>query len=263
MKTAIERFTPLVLAGAPGPAAELRRSLVGDGDPNAVRDLSGSPLAREDVREADVLVYVVEGAASGDDEEALRLAARNGVERVCLVLADRPTHVSSVDPEDAVTAPPGGALPVARIAERIAERAGEKGFVLASKLPPLRRPVAERIVRRFAKQNGVLGAAIFLPGADLPALTLNQIRMVFQIAGAYGEQIDRDRAVELLGVVGVGFGLRAVARQALGFVPGPGWALKGGVAYAGTRAVGKAAIRYFEAGGAKRLRQRVTPPRQG
>ena len=263
MKTAIERFTPLVLAGAPGPAAELRRSLVGDGDPNAVRDLSGSPLARDDVRGADVLVYVVEGAPSRDDEEALRLAARNDVERVCLVLSDRPAHVPSVDPEDVVTAPPGGALPVARIAERIAERAGEKGFVLASKLPPLRRPVAERIVRRFAKQNGVPGAALFLPGADLPALTLNQIRMVFQIAGAYGEQIDRERAVELLGVVGAGFGLRALARQGLGFVPGPGWALKGGVAYAGTRAVGKAAIRYFEAGGAKRLRQRVTPPRQG
>jgi uncharacterized protein (DUF697 family) len=38
-----------------------------------------------------------------------------------------------------------------------------------------------------------------------------------------------------------------VARELLDFVPGPGWVLKGAVAYAGTRALGEAAIRYFEA----------------
>jgi uncharacterized protein (DUF697 family) len=30
-------------------------------------------------------------------------------------------------------------------------------------------------------------------------------------------------------------------------VPVAGWAVKGGVAYAGTKAVGEAAVRYFEA----------------
>jgi uncharacterized protein (DUF697 family) len=51
----------------------------------------------------------------------------------------------------------------------------------------------------------------------------------------------------LLGVVVAGFGFRAVARELLDLVPYAGWAIKGGVAYAGTRAVGEAAVRYFDA----------------
>jgi uncharacterized protein (DUF697 family) len=50
-----------------------------------------------------------------------------------------------------------------------------------------------------------------------------------------------------MGVVGVGFGFRAVARELLDFVPVAGWAVKGAIAYGGTKAVGEAAVRYFEA----------------
>jgi uncharacterized protein (DUF697 family) len=88
-------------------------------------------------------------------------------------------------------------------------------------------------------------------------LTLNQIRMVFRIAAAYGEQVDRDRALEILAVIGAGLGFRAVAREALGFIPGVGWAIKGGIAYAGTQALGKAAVAYFEAGGQQRIKKAV------
>jgi uncharacterized protein (DUF697 family) len=63
----------------------------------------------------------------------------------------------------------------------------------------------------------------------------------------YGHDVDKRRAVELIGVLGAGFGLRTVARELLDFVPGPGWILKGAVSYTGTRALGEAAIRYFEA----------------
>ncbi len=81
----------------------------------------------------------------------------------------------------------------------------------------------------------------------MPVLTLNQIRLVLRIALAYGQDVDRQRAGELLGVVGAGFGFRAVARELLDLIPVAGWAVKGGVAYAGTKAVGEAAVRYFEA----------------
>jgi len=50
----------------------------------------------------------------------------------------------------------------------------------------------------------------------------------------------------LLGVVGAGFGFRTVARELLDFVPFAGWAAKGVVAYAGTKAIGEAARRYFD-----------------
>jgi uncharacterized protein (DUF697 family) len=50
-------------------------------------------------------------------------------------------------------------------------------------------------------------------------------------------------------VLGGGLGLRALARELVDLVPGLGWALKGAIAYAGTRAVGEAAVLYFAARG--------------
>ena len=44
-------------------------------------------------------------------------------------------------------------------------------------------------------------------------------------------------------MVAAGLGFRTVARQLVGLVPGFGWAVKGGIAYAATRAVGEAAER--------------------
>ena len=99
-----------------------------------------------------------------------------------------------------------------------------------------------------AAQNAVIGAVVIIPGADMPAMTANQIRMVLKIAAAYGEDIGLDRAIEILSVVGTAFVFRALARQALDFVPGFGWALKGTVGFSGTVALGEAAIAYFEAG---------------
>ena len=49
-------------------------------------------------------------------------------------------------------------------------------------------------------------------------------------------------------VVGAGFGWRALARSASGFVPGVGWAVRGTVAYGATRAVGEAALVRAQAG---------------
>ena len=60
--------------------------------------------------------------------------------------------------------------------------------------------------------------------------------------------MNADRAVELLGILGAGFGLRSAARELLDVVPLAGWVVKGGVAYSGTRALGRAAVEYFERG---------------
>ena len=78
-------------------------------------------------------------------------------------------------------------------------------------------------------------------------LTLNQVRLVLRIADAYGFEIDRERLPEVLG----GDRRRASASarspgRRSGIVPFVGWAVKGAVAYAATRALGEAAVRYFE-----------------
>ncbi len=71
--------------------------------------------------------------------------------------------------------------------------------------------------------------------------------MLLRIEQAYGLETDpRERAPELLATAAAGLGLRAVARQLLAVVPVAGWAVKGAVAYAGTRALGEAAIARLE-----------------
>ena len=90
---------------------------------------------------------------------------------------------------------------------------------------------------------------MFIPGADMPIMTLNQAKMLLQIAAAYGEPLDIHRVKELAAVVGGAFACRTAARQLTGLVPALGWAVKAGIGYAGTFAMGRAAIEYFEGGG--------------
>jgi uncharacterized protein (DUF697 family) len=249
IKAAAEDLSPLVVAGAEGPATELLAALGEGGDPSALRDLSGREVTKYDLQGAALLVYVVAGEKpTAEDEQALKLADRNDVDAVCVLVGakSQPLDIAYVPATRVVAVPPGKPMPIDRIAELVASIADETGSGLAARLPVLR-------VRHFARQNGVLGAAIFIPGADFPVLTLNQLRMVFRIAAAHGERIDRERIPELLAVVGAGLGFRTVARETLGFVPGLGWAIKGGIAYVGTKALGKAATTYFEQGGAHAL----------
>ena len=252
-KAAAERVRPILLAGAEEPVRELSEVLGEGAEEGALRELRGRAPSATDLDEASLLVYAIEGeTASGHDEQVLRLASRKSVPALVLLIGRGGRDVPDLPyvlATDVISVRADEPLPVEGIIERIAARVGDKSYALAAKLPRIRKAVCEEIVRTFSKQNGILGAAIFIPGADLPALTLNQMRMVFRIAGAYGADIDGERAVELLGVLGAGLGFRAVAREVVGVVPRFGWALKGAIAYAGTRALGEAAIRYFEAGG--------------
>jgi uncharacterized protein (DUF697 family) len=261
LRSASEDFRPLLVAGAPEHAAAIRAALVEGGDPEAARDLSGGPLSAYDLEGAHVLVYAVDGPIPSEaDEKVLRLAARKGVDVVCVLVgvpADDVPDIPLVPATDVVPVAPGEALPIGEIAERVAQLADETSHQLAARLPALRPAVVESIVKGFSLQNGVLGVAIFIPGADFPVLTLNQIRMVLRMAAAYGEELDRQSALEVLSVVGAGLGFRAVSRQLAGVVPGLGWVVKGGVAYAGTRAIGEAAAAFFAAGGTKKLRESV------
>lgn len=261
LRTTAEDFRPLLVAGDLDHAGAIRTAFVEGGDPSAARDLSGGGPSPYDLEGARVLVYAVEGPTPDEeDEKVLRLAGRKGVEVVCVLVGVRPEDVPDVPyvpATDVVAAAPGEPLPIAEIAERVAERADETGPQLAARLPALRPAVVDSIVKGFSVQNGVLGVAIFIPGADFPVLTLNQIRMVLRIAAAYGEELDRQSALEVLSVVGAGLGFRAVSRQLAGAVPGLGWVVKGGVAYAGTRAIGEAAAAFFAAGGTRRIEESV------
>jgi uncharacterized protein (DUF697 family) len=135
-----------------------------------------------------------------------------------------------------------------RLFEVCAEISGDHVVALGRRYPAVRAAAARRVVDRTAAQNALIALMFFVPGADMPAMTLNQARMVLSLAGIYGQEMGRERVVELLSVVGVGFGLRAMARSFLRSTPGVGWAVKAGTSYTGTVALGLAAMRYFEKG---------------
>ena len=126
--------------------------------------------------------------------------------------------------------------------------ADDQVVALGRRYPVLRAAAAHRVVYRTAAQNAIIGATFFVPGSDMPAMTLNQLRMVLSLAGMYGVEIGRERAVELVGVVGLGFGLRTFARSVLHATPGIGWAIKASTGFTGTVVMGLAAMRYFEKG---------------
>jgi uncharacterized protein (DUF697 family) len=222
---------PLAVAGARELLPIIARQLREGGDPSAV--VEGR------FENAAVLVWV-----GPPDEDSLRTANRAGVPIVAVSDADEVPYVLATD---IVHVPPGQGFPVDEIAHAVARKLGEGGTALAARLPVLRRAVCDELIRSFSKKNGIIAAAVFIPGVDLPVLTLNQARLVLRIALAYGQEIDKDRALELLAVLGAGFGMRTVARELLDVVPVAGWAVKGAVAYAGTRALGEASVRYFEA----------------
>jgi len=164
-------------------------------------------------------------------------------------------YFPGVGPSRVVGMAPGGVPPVDVLAEAVAEAAGDTAVALASQLPVLRHEACRQLIRKTSRQNAAVGCLFIIPGADMPVMTINEARMVLRIAAAHGEEVGAERAIELLSVIGSGFGFRAVARQLLDFMPGPGWIIKGGVAYGGTRALGEAAKAYFDGS------TRVTPSR--
>lgn len=128
------------------------------------------------------------------------------------------------------------------------EQAGDHAVALGRRYPVLRAAAARRVVYRTAAQNALVGLVFFVPGADMPVMTLNQMKMVMSIAAIYGEEIGKERAIELVGVVGMGFGLRALARTFMRATPGFGMVFKACTGYTGTVALGLAAIGYFHKG---------------
>lgn len=161
---------------------------------------------------------------------------------------------------DVVSPPPVGDEPIAldeaamraldtRMGEWIIEACREKKLAFALAFPFVRRPLSVDAVNATSMQNAGVGLVMFIPGADMPVMTLNQAKMLLQIAAAYGEPLGMERVKELAAVVGGAFALRTAARQVVALVPGLGWAVKAAIGYTGTQAMGRAAIEYFEGGG--------------
>lgn len=138
---------------------------------------------------------------------------------------------------------------IEKLGRWLSDKVSGKRVALAANFAFVRRAVAEEAIKSTSFQNAVIGGIAIIPGADMPLMTANQAKMVMQIAAAYGEPLGAERIKELATVVGGAFVFRTIARQFVGLLPGFGWALKAGIGYSATLAMGYAAVEYFEAGG--------------
>jgi len=262
---------PLLLCGRKEPLEELRLALGAEGPQGeraaqlfAVRRLAKDDAAR--LSRGSLVVYGGEVVSGLDDatRDDLKVIGRASTRKLALLEAlDLPSpavaaagRIHGLTPADLLPYR-RGRFPVRQAMRELAERAGDSGPWLASLLPAFRPYVVDDLIESAARRNARTSLLIFIPGADLPILTAMQMRMVLKIAACHGQRISPDRALELLSVLGAGFGFRMIARELLDMVPVAGWAVQSGVAYSGTKALGKAADEYFERGAvadASRLR---------
>ncbi len=198
-------------------------------------------------------------AVTGDSARAAEVATLLGAQRnargahVILAVSETGVTISGKAVEDPgeIPLPMDVKTLLEGLTHRIVRALDEDYLVpLAKGYPPLRRAAGEEIVRHNARQNAVIGA-LPIPGADMPVMTANQARMVLNLAAAYGEELSLERARELIGVLAAGFGLRALSRQGVKLVPVGGWATAAAIGYAGTVAMGRSTMLYFERGGQK------------
>ncbi len=87
-----------------------------------------------------------------------------------------------------------------------------------------------------------------IPVSDVIVLIPLQAKMVVSIGFIYGHKISVERAKEILAVAGGGIMFRYAAQSLVKFLPGLGSIIGPSIAYAGTVAIGEAALAYFESG---------------
>ena len=108
--------------------------------------------------------------------------------------------------------------------------------------------IAQHLVRSLTTVCAAIGVQP-IPFADFPILTAIQFAMVSGIMHVSGRELGLKSAAEFFGALGLNIGVgmifREGARAAVKLLPGWGNAISGGVAAAGTYAIGRSAIGYF------------------
>ena len=150
--------------------------------------------------------------------------------------------------EEGVLTEVGAAALDERMGRWIVAVCRSKKLSFAVAFPFMRRPLAKDSIQVTALENAGIGIVPFIPGADLPLITLNQVKMALQIAAAYGLEIDKTRLKEVGAVIVGAYLSRSLARKLVAAVPVVGFVFKGGVAYTTSIAMGYALLNYFEGG---------------
>jgi hypothetical protein len=217
-------------------ASELALALSAGGDPGAV-------IVGFDPMQAVVAIRLIDGEASAAETAVLRRISR--AETGLIVVQRGKGRIPYVLPADIFEA--GAELPTRDLLKAIAQHAADDGPALAARLPILRPAVARRLIASTAFANAVIAASTKMEQAQMPLLTFAQSRMVLMLGLSRGDVLPRDpqqlalaAGPAVAGCVGMGFGARALVRR----LPVNGRLVRAGVAYAGTRVLGEARLRF-------------------
>jgi hypothetical protein len=152
------------------------------------------------------------------------------------------------------------------VVEKTLAKYPDLGVSLAKTFHPFRDPFIEKAIATTARENTLFSLATALPdiipsvielpwavaefASDTAFLTMNQIRMAFQIAAASDREVGyMEQKSEIAAVVGSAFGWRALARQVVGKIPfGGGLLGKAAIAYAGTKVLGLSLDKFYGVG---------------
>ncbi len=187
-----------------------------------------------------------------DDREAFIKATR-----LQLGIAPEDTVVTAFDPMPVLSDEPIG---VERVARWIHDHLVENGKnLLFAKNLRSKAVACESIIRSAAKKAAMAGA-IPVPGADVTAVTVVQVKLISDIAAVHDKRIDKDVVLFILGEVLAGtskgfvrWGVKAL--KAAGWIPGGQVvqvaisALGATIAGATTYGVGKAAVAFIQRDG--------------
>ncbi len=113
------------------------------------------------------------------------------------------------------------------------------------------------IIRTCSYQNAVTAAIFFIPGADLPIMTTNEIKMLIQLERQYGYVLDKSTIFEIAAIVLTAFMSRTAIRRICKSAPMLSWLVKTIAGYAITCGMGHAMRWYCESG-----RPFILPERQ-
>jgi uncharacterized protein (DUF697 family) len=154
------------------------------------------------------------------------------------------------------------------VAVWFAENLSDKRGALARGFLFMRKELADRLVLSTTQQNAVVAAVPFVPGADITILTLNEVKMVLQLALMSGQKVSLSRALEVAVVIAAALGARFAARvliKLMPFKPATTWIARAAVSAATTWLLGQAARAWYKHNGdlvetAKSLKGRLPLP---
>jgi len=231
----VQRAGPIVVSGVL--AEQLAKELGAGAEPGAVRAGSSRPEPG-----ASVLVHVIAGGPSPEDEALVRGASRDELDVVVVELwpqADwtRPFVLSPF----VIECRAGEGFPIREIADRIVE-ATDDATDLASRVPVLAGATRSALVKSAVIRSALIGIAGSRHGASRPLLLLEQVRLVTRLRTvSAGSAVSQELPVLGGGAAALfasGMALRQVARSARAVVPAP--LANAAIAAAGTWGLAKA-----------------------